>query len=164
MVDADSAVDVAAFEAWTWHEPPKIADASPFADNSLLRKRVREAVASELSKRGYRRVDGEDADFAVTFHVLITSKREAWGSTGWGWPSWSYGGDYRESTFQEGTLVLDLTSPDGRQLFWRGWVSGAVPTPDSDRDRVAEAVKRILSELPARETAPVARPADSEAD
>ena len=51
-------------------------------------------------------------------------------------------------SFQEGTLILDIVSQDGKALLWRGWVTGAVPTPDTAGNRVALAVREILKRFP----------------
>ncbi len=145
-VDRDPGADLGSLRSWSWQEPPASPDANPFADNPLLRERVRSAVTRELGAQGRAEArDPSQADFAVTFHVVLEQRIYSDGGwygggvdPGWGW------GHYRSYSLQEGTLVLDLLSPDGERLYWRGWVAGVVPTPDTDRSRVDEAVRAIL--------------------
>jgi hypothetical protein len=144
-VDYDPAVALGSLHAWAWNEPPESDHANPFADNPLLRKRVREAVSRRLAAAGYVQVDdGDAADFAVTFHVTLETRTVSEGYGYGGWPYANWGGGYQNYSFQEGTLILDIMSPDASNLFWRGWVSGAVPTADTDRGRVDAAVEAIL--------------------
>ena len=163
-VDYDAEADFRALRTYAWLERSEQPGANPFADNPLLRKRVRDAVADSLTERGYRAAPADEADFRMTFHVTLEERMAASS-----WPGWSYGhygryGGYRAGsyssayTFQQGTLILDALTGDAEQLLWRGWVSGAVPTSDSDRDRVVLAVHEILAHFPMSQL-PMAQPA-----
>ena len=154
MVDYDSEADFGALRTYAWLERAEQPGANPFADNPLLRKRVRDAVADSLAERGYRAAPADQADFRMTFHVTLEERMASAF-----WPGWSHGhygryGGYRGRsyssgyTFQQGTLILDALTGDGEDLLWRGWVSGAIPTSDSDRDRVLLAVHEILARFP----------------
>ena len=152
-VDYDPDVDFGALRSYAWLARPELADPNPFADNPLLRKRVREAVEGSLSSLGFVAASPGEADFQMTFHVTLEDR-----TVGQGWPGGFYGysrapygysgSSYLTRSFQQGTLILDAVSRDGSQLLWRGWVSGAVPTSDSDRDRVPLAVREILARFP----------------
>jgi hypothetical protein len=114
---------------------------------------VRKAVEETLVSRGFVAASQAEADFQMTFHVTLEER-----TVGQGWPSGSFGygryphgyrgSSYSTRSFQQGTLILDVVSRDGSQLLWRGWVSGAVPTSDSDRGRVPLAVREILARFP----------------
>lgn len=153
--DFDADADFAGLQRFAWLEPPVVEGGDPFLDNTLLRKRVREAVARELEARGYQRVeDPEDADFLATFHVTIEERLRVhqypdvgyYGFHG-RWVYWGGGSTYAQ-TYEEGTLILDLIRQRDRQLVWRGWGSGAVPTVDTDRERIDLAVEKILERFP----------------
>ncbi len=51
--DWDPAADFDVFQRYLWVEPPKVEGVSPFADNTLLRKRVRFVLEFELKQAGY---------------------------------------------------------------------------------------------------------------
>ena len=141
-VDFDPEIDFTTLQNYAWLPRPEVQSQNPFADNPLLRKRVRAAVERNLEARGYREVEPEQADFRVTFHVTIETKTRAES-----WPSrypHRYGSYHYEASFEQGTLILDILDEVGEQLYWRGWVQGAVPTPDTGHQRIDEAVRRIL--------------------
>ncbi len=59
--DYDDEADFATLTSFAWVDPPDDAQASPFADNGPLRKRVRQAGAEVLNAKGYREADEADA-------------------------------------------------------------------------------------------------------
>ena len=152
-MDFDPDVDFTALRSYAWLARAEPSEANPFADNPLLRKRVREAVEQNLVSRGYLAASQGDADFQMTFHVTLEDRTVGYGSPGWAYGHYRYpygygGSSFSSRSFQQGTLILDAVSADGSQLLWRGWVSGAVPTSDSDRERIALAVREILARFP----------------
>ena len=145
-------VDVADFGTLTtfaWVVPADDAQASPFADNGLLRKRIRQAVAEVLNAKGYREAAETDADFLVTFHVTIENRVRTYGSYGYPYygRGWGHGSSYTAS-FKEGTLILDLMLAEERRLIWRGWRTNVVPTPDTKGSKIQFAVEKILERFP----------------
>ena len=85
------------------------------------------------------------------FHVTLATKTIRQSGGTFGYHHYPYHLGYAPTydySFQEGTLVLDIVSQDGKALLWRGWVSGAVPTPDTAGNRVALAVREILNRFP----------------
>ncbi len=147
--DYDDEADFAALKSFAWVDPPDSAQASPFADNDLLRKRVRQAVVRVLSSKGYREVEAADADFLVTFHVTIENRVRTHNSYGYPYyhGGWGGGSSYTTS-IKEGTLILDLMLAGERRLIWRGWRNNAVPTPDTEGPKIQVAVEKILERFP----------------
>jgi hypothetical protein len=154
--DFDPGADFSGLRSFAWLEPPEFPGVHPFQDNTLLRKRVREAVIRKLASKGFEEVPQEQADLLVTYHVTIDERTRyysypvgvdyAYGYRGHligvGYP-----GGYSES-FQEGTLIVDVIEPAGMQLRWRGWSSGGVPTRDREKSRIELTVEKILDEFP----------------
>lgn len=154
--DWDPTVRFGTLQRYAWLEPPRSEEASPFADNDLLRKRVRLAVERALDERGYRQVESaEDADFLVTWSLELEERVRVNGSgVGGYYHSRRWWGGYTAQpnvrNYQESTLVLDILDAETRELIWRGWASGIVRTRDRDRDpeRLFEGVRKILSKFP----------------
>jgi hypothetical protein len=158
--DWDPSVDFVALERFYFEEPPKSEGADPFADNTLLRKRVRLSVESVLTERGYVNVEDPDrADFIVTYSVVLDEELRADGvSSGIGVGGYNrrgigYGSVVSTSgvrTYQESTLILDFLDPSSRELAWRGWGKGIVGTRDRDRGlaRMESGVRAIVDEFP----------------
>ncbi len=147
--DYDDETDFATLSSFAWVDPPDDAQASPFADNGLLRKRVRQAVAEVLKSKGYREAEEADADFLDTFHVTIENRVRTHGNYGYPYygRGWGRGSSYTAS-FKEGTLILDLMLAEERRLIWRGWGNNAVPTPDTEGPKIQLAVEKILERFP----------------
>ena len=158
QTDWDATVAFSTLQTFYVVEPPKMEGADPFADNSLLRKRVQAAVEAVLVERGYRRAGTrEEADFVVTFAVLLDQELRVNGvsSTAGGYRGRGYagGGFYSSAnvrSFQESVLLLDLLDPSTEDILWRGWGTGIVGTKDRDRrnSRMDKGVRAILKKFP----------------
>lgn len=162
--DWDSTVDFSDFQRFHWVEPPRHENADPFADNDLLRKRVRLAVFRTLEERGYRPTSSEEeADFLVTWDVTLEERlRVSGGHLGGyyagyrypfhtGYPGYSgAGGSSTVRSDQGSTLLIDFLDGRTRQLVWRGWANDVVGTRDEVRDleEVEEGVRQILEAFP----------------
>jgi len=156
--DFDPTVGFASLQSFAWLEPPEVEGADPFADNTLLRKRLRAAIEIALGARGYRPVeDPEEADFLATYSVIMEEDIRDNGSIGvggyGGYRRYGFGGVYSSPSirvYQESTLVIDLLDPQSKDLLWRGWGTGIVGTRDRMRsdERIREGVRRILDRFP----------------
>lgn len=159
--DWDESVSFDGYRRYFWLEPPVEKGADPFADNSLLRKRVRKSIEANLEGRGYQAVSRrEDADFLVTYGVQLDEKLRVNGTTGvyggyGGYGRWPIGfgtgiGSTDVRNYQEATLIIDFVSPVSEELVWRGWGSGFLQTRDRDRgqERFEAGVKAVLDAFP----------------
>ncbi len=162
--DWDSTVDFSGFQRFHWVEPPRHENADPFADNDLLRKRVRLAVFRTLEERGYRPVgSAEEADFLVTWDVTLEERlRVSGGHLGGyysgprypfhsGYPGYAgAGGSSTVRSDQDSTLLIDFLEARTNQLVWRGWANEVVGTRDRVRDLedVEKGVRQILEAFP----------------
>ena len=159
--DWDETVSFEGYQRYFWLEPPAAEGADPFADNSLLRKRIRAAVEANLTGRGFKAVeDPKHADFLVTYGVVLDEKLRVNGGGasfggGYGYGRWpvGFGGVYggtNASDYQEATLILDFLQPESEELVWRGWGSGFIQTRDRDRgrDRFEAGIKAVLDAFP----------------
>ncbi len=140
-------------------EPPSEPVSDPFADNSLLRKRVRGAIETTLVQRGFvLAADRAEADLLVTYHVVLEERMRVDGvssSTGIGYYRQSWGVGVAQSSanvrpYQESTLVIDFLDPASEELVWRGWGTGMLATRSRERgpERLAKGVAAILAAFP----------------
>lgn len=163
--DWDDSVAFDRLRSYYWQEPAKAPNADPFADNSLLRKRVRTAIEANLAERGLRPVSSrEDADFLVTYGVQLDQKTQVSGTTGvgayggyGGFGRWPFGvgtgiGTTDVRNYQEAILIVDFLDPKSENLIWRGWGSGFLQTRDRDRGqkRFEAGVEAVLDRFPPR--------------
>jgi hypothetical protein len=167
--DWDETVRFDGYRRYLWLEPPVTEGSDPFADNSLLRKRIRAAIEGNLTSRGFEAVeDPAAADFVVTYGVVVDEKLRvtgggatAVGGFGYGYGRWPvgvggvYGGtDVRD--YQEAVLLIDFLAPESRDLVWRGWGSGFIQTRDRDRgkQRFEAGIQAVLAAFPPKSPAP----------
>lgn len=149
--DYDPQTEFAALHTWAW-----LHDGAPEGVDDLTDQRVRRAVEATLPTRGLRRVaQGETADVRVAYHASVSQQIEALPapvSIGYGWRS-GYGElqTAEITTYDEGTLILDLVSQDGQMLLWRGTATQALsddPTPEERQERIRKAVEAVLARYP----------------
>ena len=149
------------YKTFDWIAPPIRASEEelltnpegPFARNSLLDKRMRAAVNSNLKVRGFRYEDGGESNFRVNYHVTFKDKLVGSGS------DFGYAGRYRRGAFssgfnwsvrqyQEGTIIIDIIDRDKDQLVWRGWTTSRNRDGNFDEAEINRAVSQILMRFP----------------
>ncbi|MBY0399029.1 DUF4136 domain-containing protein [Myxococcota bacterium] len=163
--DWDESVSFDGYRRYFWLEPPVAEGADPFADNSILRKRLRKAIEADLTGRGFQAVSRrEDADFLVTYGVQLDEKLRVNGSTGvyggyGGFGRWPIGfgsgiGTTDVRNYQEATLIIDFVSPRSEELVWRGWGNGFLQTRDRERGRARfeAGIKAVLDAFPPKQS------------
>lgn len=162
--DYDPSVDFARYDTYDWLKPPVRDGASetpvdeltdPFARNSLLDKRVRNAVERELAARGYRKTSDGSGTFRVAYHVILKDKTRVRST-----PGAYYGGYYDRGyygasyagvssyDYQEGTLIVDVIDARSDSIAWRGWAIGTNRDGYYTEEQVAKAARKILERFP----------------
>jgi len=163
--DYDAAVDFARLRTFAWIDPPlkeeardeSAAGADPFTHNTLLDKRVRDEVDAYLTSHGYRAAGaGESPDFLLRYEVVsqpVTRDSpviisSGVGRYGYGWGYGSGVGYAPATTYQEGTLILDVIDPQTQQIAWRGWGVSEARDANMEPERVQKSVTAILAKFP----------------
>jgi hypothetical protein len=165
-------VRIAAGDRYAWETPGNRelqGERNPLANSPALNEKIHRAVDAELARKGLRLVgDVESADFTVHYHLGITRRREWVGDTmpgpwgpvpyahcgrhgchgawAWGW----YGPPeihYREVTYREGTLMLDLTERTTGRIAFRAVGRKPVERDDVTEAGVRDAVEELLEDL-----------------
>lgn len=158
--DWDPEASFGDLQRYFWVEPPEVEGANPFADNTLLRKRVRLTIEAELNERGFQSMDEAlEADFLVSYSVILEERLrvDGYSTSGgvYGHRYRGYGQVYTSASvrnYQESTLIIDFLDPNSDDLIWRGWGTGIVGTRDRNRaqDQLTKGVKAILNAFPPR--------------
>jgi hypothetical protein len=121
----------------------------PMVNNSITNKALREAVTRTLVERGYV-LDESAPDFAV---AVYASAREELDLTLWdyGYPHWPQRRPWPGSatTDTRGTVVVDIVSPDRRDLWWRGSASTSLSEdPAADARELAKVASAVAGKFP----------------
>lgn len=149
--DYDRTADFSSMKTYGWL-PVAMRPGDPVVD-SLLDARVHESADAELKARGFAIATNGAPDFQITYSAAVNRKIEArptTANTGYGLGRMSVI-TTEVTSYDEGTLVLDIVDPKSRTLLWRGVGRGAVaprPTPDERDEKIRDAVNRILKEFP----------------
>lgn len=156
--DYDSDADFAAYQTYAWIQQPTTAVGDARAAqqmNTLLDKRIRNAVNAQMSAKGMTLFDSDDANLFVAYHTGIQDQVNV---TDWGYTyprhygGWYGGGSNIDvTTYQEGTIIIDLIDTSTKQLVWRGTASGALasnPTPEQIESNLAKVMEKLFKDYP----------------
>jgi hypothetical protein len=163
--DYDPAVDFAPLRSFAWLEEPlreeprpeNAVPSDPFTRNTLIDKRVRDDIAAQLVSRGYRAAaEGEAPDFLVRYEVVSRQIERDYpvyvgGGYGYGYRHGYYGsgvGYGGSTTYDEGTLIIDVIDPASQQIAWRGYGTSQSRDAWMDADRLHTSVSEILKRFP----------------
>jgi uncharacterized protein DUF4136 len=176
--DYDPAATFDRLATFAWHsadDRPDGPSASPLRD-----KAIREAVTDELRARGFSEVTAaappaapgppptaggpgaaqRTADFTVSAFTALRQRVDVWYppyGPWWGWGCWHSGwhspwwGSPWVTTWDEGTLVLDIADGRTGAPLWRGTATAAVEsgmTPEERHARLRASVRDVLAKFP----------------
>jgi len=161
----DKAFDFRGLTTWAWHPDGAgdvrmavTAEDNPAAMKARFEPVIIDAVQNEMASRGLTIADASGTpQFYVNYYVLISTNqsRQTMGQflptvPEWGIPPFSYGATQSLKVFEEGSLVLDVTSAKTRLLIWRGMAVAELQRKSTPQDRdtrlraaIAEVVKKF---------------------
>lgn len=128
---------------------------------------LRDALRTELAARGIHETKSGRADIAIARHVFTKDKVSVQQYTNWGYGyggAWPYGyGSYGMwagapmtytdvNNYTEGTLILDFVDSRRGKLVFRGTGTAVVGGPETNANRIREAVQKIVAKLPVTAT------------
>ena len=114
-VEFDNQVDFSKFKTFTIRDGQSTSK-QPELNSTLVRKKIEEAVRSQLKSKRLEEADNRP-DLFVTYRLGATAAREVQA-----FPAGRLGLGTRRRIvhFTEGTLVIDLNERGSRTLVWRG--------------------------------------------
>ena len=168
--DWNPSVDFANLTTWDFAPPPGSNHThAQLYNDDLFNGRVRKALDVTLGQKGYTQVlEGGGASFHVAFFrvvnkkLSVTTMNNYWGyGPGWGWgygygDGWGWGpGGFGSQTFvnqyKEGTLIIDISNDNGKNLIWRGTGSARLESsdnPEKAQKKITNEVEKILAKFP----------------
>ena len=140
--DYDTDTDFSSLKTFDWMKDPITAISSAreaIVKSTLLDRRVKEAVNSQLAVKGLKQ-DAADPDFLIVYYISVEDKLK------------DYGSRYdRVREYREGTLILDFVDRDTMEIIWRGIAQRTLdpnPTPEKMKKNVDEAVEKLFDNFP----------------
>ena len=146
--DYDREVDFANYKTYDWMAQPQKSSSDPLAQNTLLEKRIKNAVEKELTAMGYQKQTTGKPDFLIVYYIGVEDKLDVT-SYGYGyWRRYHGAGGVDVRQYKEGTLILDIIDPKLDQLVWRGWYVDAVDDREIGMEKIRKAIQHVLEEFP----------------
>jgi hypothetical protein len=160
----EAAPRMAAYKTYTWLPQPTGPDTRIY--NDITNGRLQGSVDRYLASRGYQKAAADaPADFAIGWQgsvdqeLSITTVNSYYGyGYGGGWYGYGpYGpamGGYSDttvSTYDVGTLILDIVDTASNELVWRGVAEAELmhyEDPEKRQERLDRAITEILQEFP----------------
>jgi hypothetical protein len=158
--DHDASQSFSGYSTFAWMAdqpmmapPDQVARVSP-----LNRKRIEDAIESELAAKGFRKTaEPAAASFVVSYTVGARDRVDVQsfpapytGPWRWGWPyHWH---DVDVQMYTEGTLAIDVFDGATHQPVWHGRASKRITAHDVKQaaEQIPPAVSAILKDFPPR--------------
>ncbi len=156
----DETNDFGAYETFSWvDDEPYVRGDGEVQVSPLTHRIIREAIRSELERRGYTYTDDRnDGDFAIAYTVgtrerLSVDHYPAYFRGAWGWHvhgSHYYVHEYRPHSYTRGTLSVDIFDVESGQPVWHGWAEKTITESDREnpREPIQESVAKLFEEFP----------------
>ena len=144
--DYDHSVDFAGYHTYSWL---KIQ-----APDSIWEDRIRHAVDSELSSKGFTMQPADGQASLAAFGSTHTQPRMETFYTGFGggWRWRGFGDGFATTTVEKtpvGTLVLDIFDSTSKKLIWRGTASEVLSDkPEKNEKKLQKALTEMFKHFP----------------
>jgi hypothetical protein len=136
----------------------------PEPDVEAVKRAIRDTVVEQLALKGFRESQEAQADFLVSFHLVVTTvmtepelctRRHLIFEYSVSTPALdeievcSRDSTRNPRLVRQGTLVVFVVDPITRNLLWQGSVVGGAVSRRDDVETLRGAVAQLLSEFPA---------------
>ncbi|MGO4168812.1 uncharacterized protein DUF4136 [Novosphingobium sp. PhB57] len=144
--DADPTANFAGFRTYSW-----AYTAAPQGVNPLLTQRVKTAVESEMSKRGYTQAG--TGDFAIGFTLGSRDRVEVSSLGSYGpyfrpWGGWAGYNQVDVRNVTDGTLTIDVYDSASKSPVWHGTATQQVTSSSVTQEKVNAVVTAVLANFP----------------
>ena len=159
-IDFDKAYDFDKPNTFAWAET---ADTSVKTANPLMHSRIVNALEHYLTQGGLIEVN-EDPDIYVTYHASTDQETRLntiqfgygypgswdWGGYGYGYGYGGWGGAMSTSTttvttYEVGTLVVDVWDASTKELIWRGTATNIMVSDNPEK--MAKRINKALEDM-----------------
>jgi hypothetical protein len=138
--------DFQRYKTFMWIKEPK-------PTNPLIRQRIIDDVNAALETKGLKLVTA-DADIAIAGHAATRTERsldtfyDGFGG-GWRWRGGFGSATTRVSTYEVGTLVIDLFDAKTKEALWRGTATRTLSDdPQKNTENLNKAVVKLFKDFP----------------
>jgi len=142
--DYDHHADFTRYRTYRWERVQ--------TSNPLWQQRIQDAVDKDLSSKGWQRTEsGGDVALVAVGATHDENEYQTFynGMPGWRWRGFGDTATTTVSTYQVGTLVVDIYDSTSKQLLWRGWASDTLSDkPEKNEAKLNKAIDKMLDHFP----------------
>lgn len=155
---ADNTANWSSYQTFTFIDTNRI-DPSPRDTYQTAIEQVKQAVAQELGKRGYRQIPsselGNQADLLVNIGGVINEKTQTRPTTIYEAPRYTgqqrYHWQSQEvsvGTYKEGTLSIHLVDARRNNLLWDAAVTSILKKGNVTSQQISEGISQLFTKFP----------------
>jgi len=139
----DESVDFSQYKTFAIREG-RIRTKFPALDNSLVERKIENALKAQLTSKGLR--ETMDRPDVIATYILGAANRRDVDVVPAGWR-----GRARRrvvTNYTQSTLVIDLRDPAKRELVWRATCNDTASNPGKIEERIEKDVKKAFEKYP----------------
>lgn len=151
--DYSEGVDFSELETFQYRDSStNLSSSSP-----LVHQRIVTALEQQMVASGMKKVDS-NPDVLVSYYASTTEQLQfrttytgvsSWGRRRRGWGVGMSGSTTTASTFEQGTLVIDVWEAQENQLVWRAEIEDSLSSnPDRNQDRINNGIAKAFRDFP----------------
>lgn len=143
-------VNIGEYHTYEWAETAARGTGDPRLDaNPFFADRIKVSAERELAARGFEKTADHRSDVLLHYHASITQKVDVQAAD----EQYGYCRNCSgASTYDAGTIVLDLIDSRTDSLVWRAWAEARLDGVIDDQawleERIDMAIERIVATLP----------------
>jgi hypothetical protein len=133
--DYDKDYDYALLKTYNWADIDKTEHDNVLTVMPDVYERARAAVNKTLNAKGYRLASNNEHDFLVDIYLGIEEIKDIIDNRSGG--RGSRGGvlDIQNNVVREGTIIVDIITPDDTYVIWRGIGMDKISEPDPNETK-----------------------------
>ena len=151
--DYEKGYNFSGLKTFSWN--PNKNNEYGITDNDFMEKRIRTAIQNNLIAKNYVQVETEKPDFFISYYVTIEQKISSSNVSGGLSLGRSSRGRYGSigissgsqiQTYDQGTLLVDVTDVKNNKLVWRGISTQSISkhsNPDKSTVLINETVGKV---------------------
>lgn len=142
--DYNPSTDFTKYKSYKFYDG-ETAQGDQLAANPIVKERIMRAVDEQMAQKGFKKVEGGEADLVLVLVAGVQQKAQVTQSGGYGW--YGRGGYTDIDYYKEGTLVIDMVDASAKSLVWRGTGTGTLSETASVEDAEYNARQNITKML-----------------
>ena len=132
---------------------------NPTLESPITRRHMRDDIERVMSERGYHQ-QATNPDLSIAYYIGVRQRLEVnnynYGYPFWGWdwkwgPGWNNWPAQQVTSYEQGTVIVDVLDAGGRHLLWRGTGQMTVPGKQDEYEKaIAKTVSAVMARFPGR--------------